>query len=443
MKTRVGIVGPKDTVQLMSEVAVDYKEQLELIPFVYQHAEETTNIVETNQALVDLWIFSGLTPYSLAKKSTSKQPFFYLKLNESSLMKALIKISYQDKLDIDKVSIDLLEEHDIFETYGDLKISSENIHWYKYLGFTPIQEIRDFHLNLYQKGKVSVCITCLSDVYEQLRTKGVPVYRITPVRANIRLTINAALQYWQTAHLKYSQIAVMLIKIENTESIESPHVLSYDLHRLNLELQSAILSFSETISGSFISLGIGTYMIFSTRGSLQEDGEKSIRLLDQLSLITDLPSNIGIGYGDTSLAAEENARLALHHAQNHAAYCAFSIDNNGIVKGPLTENESISFGFRNENKEMGEKLKESGVSITTFNKIMAVQKNLGKNTVTASEISEWLKMTQRNARRILTDLTRVGIAEEVGEEAPTTRGRPRKIYQVGLNFLASIQSSSE
>jgi hypothetical protein len=441
LKTRVGIVGPKDTVQLMSEVAEAYKDQLELIPFVYQHAEETTNIVEENQALVDLWIFSGVTPYTLAKKSTSKQPFFYLILNESSLMKALIKISYKDKLDINKVSIDLLEEHSIFETYGDLKIPSENIHWYKYLGFTPIQEIRDYHLNLYQKGKVSVCITCLSVVYEQLRAKGVPVYRITPTRANIRSTINAALQYWQTAHLKYSQIAVMLIKIDNTENIESPHVLSYDLHRLNLELQSAILSFSETISGSFISLGIGTYMIFSTRGSLQE--VQSIHLLDQLALITDLPSNIGIGYGDTSLAAEENSRLALHHAQNHGTYCAFSVDNNGIVKGPLTENESISFGFRNENKEMGEKLKESGVSITTFNKMMAVQKNLGKNTVTASEISEWLKMTQRNARRILTDLTKVGIAEEVGEEAPTTRGRPRKIYQVGLNYLASIQSSSE
>ncbi|GHH99873.1 hypothetical protein [Neobacillus kokaensis] len=443
MRTRVGIVGPKDSVQKMSEVANDYKDQIELFPFIYQHAEETTNIVEENQDLVDLWIFSGMTPYTLAKKSTSKQPFFYLILNDSSLMKALMQISYKDKLDINKASIDLLEEHDIFETYGDLKISSEHIHWYKYLGFTPIQEIHDYHLNLFKKGKVSVCITCLSDVYEKLRAKGVPVYRITPTRANIRLTIDAALQYWQTVHLKYSQIAVMLIKTESTEKIESPHVLSYDLHRLNLELQSAILSFCESISGSFISLGIGTYMIFSTRGSLQEDGEQSIHLLEKLALITDLPSNIGIGYGDTSLAAEENARLALHHAQNHGTYCAFSVENNGVVKGPLTEKESISYGFRNENKEMGEKLKESGVSITTFNKIMSVQKRLGKNTVTASEIAEWLKMTQRNARRILTDLTKVGIAEEVGEEAPTTRGRPRKIYRVGLDFLASIQLNSE
>lgn len=441
LKTRVGIVGPKDSVHIMNEIAQEFEEQINPICFTYNYAIETTNIVENNQHLIDIWIFSGLTPYTLAKKSTSKQLFFYLKLNGSSLTKTLLEIVYYDKNNLKKVSFDMLEEREIRETYHDLKISNDNLHFYEYLGVTPVQEICDFHANLFNTGEVSVCVTSLSDVYEELVSREIPTYRITPTRANIRSTLNIALQQWEALHFKQSQITVMLITIENIQKTEENHSVSYDLHRLNLELQSAILNFTESISGSFVSIGIGAFVIFSTRGSLQDAGEQSANLLERLSLITDLPSNIGIGYGDSSFTAEENARLALLHAQNHNPNCAFLVENNGVVNGPLNKNQSISYEYRNENEETGRILKESGVSITTFNKIMSVQKNLGKHTITAAEISDWLKMTQRNARRILNDLSKVGIAEIVGQEAPTSRGRPRNIYQVGLNLLSNSGQS--
>ncbi|EGQ26908.1 hypothetical protein HMPREF9372_1106 [Sporosarcina newyorkensis 2681] len=226
--------------------------------------------------------------------------------------------------------------------------------------------------------------------------------------------------------------------MKNINKIEKPHSFSYDLHRLNLELQSAVLTFTESISGSFLSIGTGTFIIFSTRGSLQNAGDQSVRLLDSLALITDLPANIGIGYGDSSLAAEENARLALLHAQNYNSNTAFSVENNGTVNGPLNGSQSISFEFRNEDEVFGEKLKECGVSITSFNKIMSVQRNLGKHTITAFDVADWLKMTERNARRLLNNLTNAGIAKIVGQEAPATRGRPRNIYQVGLDYFPNI-----
>ncbi|NRG25959.1 hypothetical protein HRF69_02375 [Bacillus circulans] len=64
-------------------------------------------------------------------------------------------------------------------------------------------------------------------------------------------------------------------------------------------------------------------------------------------------------------------------------------------------------------------------------KIIDIQKNIGKHAITASDVAEWLKMTPRNARRILTNLEEQGLAKIIGEEVPLTRGRPRKIYQIG------------
>ncbi|MED1471014.1 hypothetical protein [Bacillus salipaludis] len=430
MKPRAGIVGPSDFVQLICDIAVEYNDQIEAIPFTYQNMEEVTNIMQQNQHRTDLWIFAGPGLYNAAQQSGTNQPFFFLGLDGASLTKTLVEIGYKDGASLERVSIDMLTERDVIETYRDLGISSDQVYVHEYLHDTPHEDLLAFHQKLFNNGKVNLCVTCLYSIYETLRSQGMPVYRVTPTRSNIRETLKKAIQQWEMLHFKQSQIASLLIQIQRMEKKSDFHTVSYDLHRLNLELQSAVLNFSESISGSFMSIGVGTFMIFSTRGSLHDSRQQIPSLLEELALITDLPANIGIGYGDSALAAEENARLALNHALNYGSFSAFLVDTNGTIEGPLKEGENITYSYRTDNKEMSDKLKDSGITITTFNKIISVQKRLGTNSITAANIADWLKMTPRNARRILNGLVEQGIAEIIGEEAPTSKGRPRKIYYV-------------
>jgi predicted transcriptional regulator len=432
MKPRAGIVGPSDSVHLISEIAAEYNDRLLPIPFIYQNTEEATNILKQNQSRVEVWVFAGPALYNPAKKSGSKQPFYYLHLDGASLTKTLVEIGYKDGSCLERISIDMLTERDVYETYRDLCIPSDQVYVHEYSYDTPLEDLLVFHRKLFKDGKVDICITCLYSIYEQLQSLGIPAYWVTPTRSNIRETLSTAIQQWETLHFKQSQIAALLVKVEKMEKKTDYNMVSYDLHRLNLEIQSAVLNFSESISGSFMTLGVGTFIIFSTRGSLQETGQQVGSLLEKLSFITESPSNVGIGYGETALTAEENARLALNHAQNYDAFCAFLVDDRGTIEGPLKEQENISFGFRNENKEISEKLKQSGVTITTFNKILSVQKKMGNHSITAANIAEWLKMTPRNANRILNSLVEQGIAEIIGEEAPTSKGRPRKVYRVSF-----------
>ncbi|WHY58454.1 hypothetical protein [Peribacillus simplex] len=439
MKIKAGIVGPSDYVQIICDIAKEYSDRLYPIPFGYQNAEEATNIVKQNQLLVDLWIFAGPALYPFVEKSGSKQPFFYLNLDGASLTKTLVEVGYKDSKSLNRMSIDLLKESDVYETYHDLGISYEDIHVHEYLHDTTLQDLLAFHQKLFKEGQVDICITCLYFVYEKLKLQGIPVYRVTPTRSNIRETLKTAIQKWETLHFKQSQIAAIFIKVENMDTNMNHHTISYDLHRLNLKVQDAVLNFSESIFGTFVPLGVGTFVIFSTRGSIKETGQQIGDLLEKLALISELPSNVGIGYGETALAAEENARLALNHAQNYDSFCAFLVDDRGIIEGPLKEQESISFGYRTENKEISEKLKQCGVTITTLNKILSVQKRTGNHSITASILAEWLKMTPRNARRILNGLVEQEIAEIIGEEAPTAKGRPRKIYRVNSELETTTE----
>ena len=430
MKPRVGIIGPADSVQLISEIAMEYSEQIQLVPFIYSNTNEAASLIQNNQHLVDLWILAGPALYNSFLESGVNQPFYLLKLDGASLTKTLVEIGYNDKKALETISIDMLSKRDVYETYNDLNISSSQVYVQEYTHETPLNHLLSFHQKLYQEGKVDNCITCLRSIYDQLRLENIPAYRVTPTRSNIRETLSTAIQQWETMHFKQSQIAAILVKIQGIEKKDDHNMVSYDLHRLILDIQAAILNFAESISGSFITIGTGAFVIFSTRGSVQETEKPIGSLLDELSLISDLPSNIGIGYGDTALSAEENARLALNHAQNYDSFCAFLVDNNGTIEGPLEEQEVITFQYRTENKEIREKLKNSGITITTFNKILSVQKRVGTGTITASQIADKLKMTPRNARRILTGLVDQGIAEIIGDEAPTSKGRPRKIYRV-------------
>ncbi|MBV7505454.1 hypothetical protein KW850_09325 [Bacillus sp. sid0103] len=430
MKLRAGIIGPTDSVQLITEIANEYRDRLQPVPYIYQLPEEATNIVLNNQQVIDLWILAGPALFNPFQKSAVKQPFFLLQLDGASLTKTLFDIGYNDQRSLERISIDTLSERDVYETYRDLGIPSDQIYVHEYTNETPLENLLAFHQKLIQDGKVDISITSLRSIYDQLSSQNITTYWVAPTRSNIRRTLSSAVQQWETIHFKQSQIAAILVKVQGMEKKADHNMVSYDIHRLSLEIQAAILNFAESISGSFVTIGIGIFVIFSTRGSLEEPENSVTSLLERLALIADLPSNIGIGYGDTALTAEENARLALNHAQNYDSFCAFLVDNNGTIEGPLKEQETISFQYRTENKEISEKLKNSGITITTFNKILSVQNRMGNGSITSTQVAEWLKMTPRNARRILTGLVEEGMAEIIGDEAPSSKGRPRKIYRV-------------
>lgn len=419
---------------LIWRIAQEFQDKMDFIPFIYEHADETSAIVKRNEMTTDIWIFSGLNPYTLARESISQRLLFYPHLDGASLMKVLLEIGYKQRLNLEQISIDMLPQRDVYEIYDDLDIAHDNVYVSEHTGYTRPENYVNFHYNLYKERKVEVCITCLRSVYEILTNMGIPVYRVTPTQTNIRHTLRTAFQQWETQHFKQSQIVAMLIKTTNTENTDNKRAVSYDLHRMNLDLQAAVVDYAESITGSFVSVGIGTFMIFSTRGSLEREGSHGISLLEKLALITDQPSNIGIGYGETSLAAEENARLALHHAENFSEFCAFLVDSNGTVEGPLEDEQRIKFAYRTEDKIIHDKLRQAGVTITTFNKILSVQGNMGRQSITASDVADWLKMTRRNAQRILTSLLEQGLVEIIGEEAPVVRGRPRKIYKISSTF---------
>ncbi|MGG4454408.1 hypothetical protein [Brevibacillus porteri] len=427
---KVGIVGPKDSVDAMVAVGREFSDHILLTSFIYQGVEQVPTYVAENDMETDIWFFSGVAPYSMAKAHIGKKKAFYPQVNSSVLTKVLLELVYRDGFSLDRVSFDTISEAHFLETLEELGLHCENPYLKPYKEFRMRSELVAYHTRLIQEGKVDACVTGTLFVTEELKRQGIRVYRMGFTRFIFREIFKQILQEGETLHFKRSQIAVQLIEVTDIEGLVNEPANAYELRRLDLKLQELVLDYTESISGSFVAVGNSKFIIFSTRGSFEENPEfHPTILLEKIKLLTNSHANMGIGFGVTALSAERNAQLALGHAKNHRD-AAILVDHDGSIEGPLRQTNSISYEYWTQDKEISENLKKAGVSITTFNKIISVQKALGQKYISASMIAEWMGMTPRNARRILSDLAEHNIIALIGEETPTNRGRPRKIYRI-------------
>lgn len=66
---KIGVVGPKKSVERILSVAKEFDQGMNFIPYPYTETKETEKIVRENDQYVDHWLFSGPIPYMVAKKA--------------------------------------------------------------------------------------------------------------------------------------------------------------------------------------------------------------------------------------------------------------------------------------------------------------------------------------------------------------------------------------
>jgi hypothetical protein len=125
-------------------------------------------------------------------------------------------------------------------------------------------------------------------------------------------------------------------------------------------------------------------------------------------------------------------RLAFRFARRYDKPVIIQVNEDKTVTESLQTNEQVCYNGRTFGDQWKETLKNANISPAVVGKIQSFAQHYKKKTVTALEVSQWLKGTERNARRILTELEKLNLAEVTGEEQSGYRGRPRKIYALKL-----------
>lgn len=433
MRIQLGVIGPSDSVELVKKAA-EHFDTIDVLPFVYKKLEETVALIEENKHRVDQWFFSGQAPYhyALAKGIIEEKEGSYAPVNGISLYKTLLEAQVKENKIFSTMSLDSIQDDEL-KDIGET-IPTFQLYTLPYTGYLPPEDLIDFHVQLYREGKTEVAITFIQEVYFELKALGIPCYRVTPGIPSIRLMLQYLKEHGLSQWYKKAQTAILGITVFDSTSSSDESFYTYKRRQQELELQRILIHYAELVHGSFQQIGDDHFYIYTTRGEMDlHFGDNSLhQLIEDTKLHSNLQINIGLGYGLTALEAEQNVRLAFRFARRYDKPVIIQVNEDKTVTESLQTNEQVSYNGRTLGDQWKETLKNANISPAVVGKIQSFAQHYKKKTVTALEVSQWLKGTERNARRILTELEKLNLAEVTGEEQSGYRGRPRKIYALKL-----------
>jgi Predicted transcriptional regulator len=434
---RLAVVGPADSVALISEVAQERNAILKVFPIIYQDASEVPEILQQYDSDVDFWLFSGKVPYSYAANSGNTQkPLYYISHTGSSLYRVLVQMAASGKLPKNKISFDTFNRKEIEEAFTDLSPDIPTLHLLEYDGVISAGEVTKYHYGLWQSGTTEVAVTCFLSSYLSLKQLGVPAFRIWPTRDTIRTMLTIATSEVEASRFKGGQIAIQHISIDGYDDLVRDSASNYVAKRVEMQLYDLLLDYTEAVKGSIIQHGNGQYTIYSTRGVVEQLTRQFtvMPILDDVTRKLVISVSGGIGFGPTAYAAEENAHIALGLARRAGKSKWMVVLDDKTVFGPLNSEMHLQYSLRADDPALRELANKVNISLTTVNRIFAACDKLDQGSVNADDLALYLGITPRSTRRLLANLVANGLAEIVGEEG-FGKGRPRKLYNVHLDKL--------
>ncbi|GEB30562.1 MULTISPECIES: ArsR family transcriptional regulator [Brevibacillus] len=432
MRLRLGVIGADDSLAIIESAVQEFPE-IECLPIVYWREEDIPDLLLPHLDEVDMWLFSGQVPHAMASQTGKIQvPTAYVPHIGASLYRTLLHLSHQLGIRVDEVSFDTFTAEELGHFLQEAGIA-EGFRWLKhYEGAILASELADFHEKLWQEGKTKAAVTCLRTAEQELLRRGVPVHRVVPTKAGVLSVIHMLLRTHEMLHFKDTQIAVQMMEIDPFRELAGGNFSTDEWQNAEIKTMEKLLRYAKYLQGSLKTAGPGRYVIFTTRGKVQEVTSDYATIPDLEELFGIRPDLVtcGIGIGKTAYEAEIHGGTALLHAKERGAGNWMVFLDDKSVLGPLGREEQIA--YRYDSEKLQELSQLTSLSVMTLSKLESILKKRGKQEINAHELASHMQILPRSARRILIELESKGIAQVVGEESPNPRGRPRKVYRISL-----------
>jgi hypothetical protein len=438
----VAVIGPANLVHSIMEAGQQYP-GLNLIPLIYQQEEEASELALRYRGQVEAFLFAGRIPYEIVSRQFRDVPMVYIHHTSSGLYKVLFQVMRDSEVATSFcpcISVDVLHLNEIQTTMEDIGMQVDKLYVKEYLAGQNTDMLVQFHYELWQQRKVNYALTCVSSVYDRLQALGVKCYRVSPTRSIIADALKRVQLERKNWEVGSTQLAVFMVRLNELTDGRAGNADSGS-ERPDI---SAILShFSGQAKTWMYWSDRDTTTFVTTRGAI-EALTRNFSLSPLPKLVNLAPGWSvcqGIGIGWTANDAELHAKDALVKAAMEIDACYAVLENRTIL-GPLGKNTQLAYSSRSQDPIRLAMAKRIGLSIGTLNKLMALQGQIAKPSLTALELASWFGITLRSARRLLSLLINHDLASVVGEEQPINKGRPRQVYALRFPAEAGEQAAA-
>lgn len=442
----IGVVGPRDSVELVERVArSEGLDSSMLVSRSYKRVEEAIDLARKLDSMCHVLLFTGLVPYKLALQAEDlHSPLIYIPHSVSDLYRALVRVLRHEGGRMPVLSFDTVDEAVISEVCTDLGLTCKDYFFPLDISsdeiandLTASSKIAELHAHHYRAGEVEACLTCLHSVDEYLGAEGIPSWRIYHTPSTIRSALREARL---TVHVRRSQAmqtAEGLIEIPALSEDGARAGNSRGAQRLRARVREALRAYERQMRGTLALLNDTTFVMHTTRGVIEN---ALLRLRNKYKSPIrpgDLPSeaNIGYGLGFSVASAMERASKALLLAREHGSiHIAFEDGTILNVDAPADE---AGKGSAKGESPMSPTIEAFGLGSLALRRLIAALRHVDCEAVTARVLAEAYGIETRSARRILSLLERAGVAVPVPTVRSAGSGRPPKVCRIDFDQLVA------
>lgn len=439
---RVGIIGHPKKIKNVLEALENRKDlyEIETMPLIRTGLKDVEK-VEAFQKKVDFIIFCGIYDYMyFLKKIEFEKIAGYIKNDLTALYITLLALSMRG-IDLEDISIDGYSPMDLDYICDELGINKTQVFKGSYnrveiVDDTDVlmEEMSVFHKNLFFSKKVKVCVTCMSPVYEKLKSQGVDCILV-------RNTYESICSEYENIKYKYllkqkEQTNILAIEIKIISNVyDNIMTDEIDVMRENAEIIEKLLLFSKRINASMDLVSNNHYIIFTELGSMEKETDS----YTNFSVFYDIKSNsnsrlnVGIGFGKNPFEIRRNARKAYLYATKEDKSCIYICYDSSNIKGPveLTPKE------KNDDFEINEYCDKIAVSVglssNTVYRMASIYKQTKGKSYTINELAEIYGTSVKNMYSIISKLEEKGYILDSGKKLHNNSGRPSRFIR--LNFF--------
>lgn len=412
MKIKIAIIGSHDFCQRTEQLVANLQD-IELHSYRYNEPKAAPSLLQTLKPC-DAILFSGSLPYSYAKDLLVdfSIPVLYLQQDETAIAITLLCISANERVDLNRVSIDVREKSLIENVLRDLNHVLELPFIHTLDDDDNLQNIVDYHKLLSKQGKTDMAVTSVHAVYEKLQQQQIPAYKMIDPESSILHSIETAKQQAILQKSNAAQIAVGLIK---------------GIHQRK-DLETSIVKMATIMKAQWNEHN-GEYKLFTTMGNI----EFSLRNNEFLALFQTFENEakMSFGCGETIVDATENARFALNLIHVSDIHSFYMLDANKKLHGPFPQTNTV-IAMKIDEPVLVEMANKTNLSPANISKLLQFSQSRHTKQFTATDLALHLQVTRRTAERTLKKLVEYNYITIVGEEMTYRQGRPRALYE--LNF---------
>lgn len=438
MKFRLGLVGHRDTLAMVSDLVEEYFDEVKVYPEEFGNDDiisDATERIAKLQTNCDGILYSRRDPYMLiSARLHHTVPVRYVDIDNSHLLISLLKANINYEIKPTNISIDTIDPASVTEALGTVGIARDQLT----IHMVTTESVENGlvnatlaqHLEHYQKG-ARLCVTNVSDVYRSLLEKDIPATLISPTAESFIHEIRNLMLRYKLKVQDSGTLAVIQINLRYKEQFR--FYGDMPIREID-ELSTAsklMVDFAEKLDGAMFCLNRWQYLIFCNRLLLENatDNFTEISLMKEINANTVFDICLGIGCGQTVKDAQSNATLAANHITHRGTSTMVALSPEQII-GPIRPKNKHHAVVSITESRLREIARTTGLSANTINTLYQAIHRRNTNLFTSAELAEILEVTRRTVNRSVERLLDHQYAMIAGKNLASAKGRPARVIRL-------------